>query len=64
MLEKRLQESQEKEQKYSAELEEVKKERNRRVSEYTKQIEKDKETFKLKLADMDRKGKDAETRRA
>ena len=44
-LEKRLQEMQSSEARLSAELEEVKNERNRRVSEYQSQIDKEKETF-------------------
>lgn len=63
-LEKRLQEMQSSEARLSAELEEVKNERNRRVSEYQSQIDKEKETFKARINEADKKAKDAESRRA
>lgn len=46
------------------ELEEVKNERNRRVTEYQQQIDKERETFKQRLYDSEKKAKDAESKRA
>lgn len=63
-LEKKLTEAVEREERLAVELEEVKAERHRRVTEYQKQLEKDKESFKGRLADAERKAKEAEQRRS
>lgn len=63
-LEKRYTETQQNEEKLVMELEEVKNERNRRVAEYKQQIDKERETFKQRLYDSEKKAKDAESKRA
>ena len=42
----------------------MKSERNRRVTEYQSQIEKEKENYKQRVADAEKKAKEAESRRA
>lgn len=63
-LEKRYTETQQNEEKLSLELEEIKNERNRRVTEYQSQIEKEREQFKQRLYDSEKKAKEAEQKRA
>lgn len=63
-LEKRFTEKQQNEEKLALELEELKNERNRRVCEYQDQIEKERETFKNRLLESEKKVKDAEQKRA
>ena len=46
------------------ELEELRNERNRRVTEYQQQIEKERESFKQRLYESEKKSKDAESKRA
>lgn len=46
------------------ELEEIKSERNRRVTEYQSQIDKEREQFKQRLYDSEKKAKEAESKRA
>ena len=63
-LEKRFAESIQNEEKLNIELEELKNERNRRVSEYQSQIEKERESFKQRLYESEKKARDAESKRA
>jgi len=63
-LEKRFAESIQNEEKLNLELEELKNERNRRVSEYQSQIEKERESFKQRLYESEKKARDAESKRA
>ena len=63
-LEKRYTETQQNEEKLALELEEIKSERNRRVAEYQSQIEKEREQFKQRLYDSEKKAKEAESKRA
>lgn len=62
-LERKLLEALEHERRISIELTEVKAERQKRVSEYQKQLNTEKDNFKIKLAEADRKAKDAEAKR-
>ena len=63
-LEKRFTEKQQNEEKLAHELEELKNERNRRVTEYQEQIERERETFKNRLCESEKKAKEAEQKRA
>lgn len=62
-LERKLLEALEHERRISIELTEVKAERQKRVQEYQKQLNTEKDNFKIKLAEADRKAKDAEAKR-
>ena len=63
-LEKRFTEKQQNEEKLALELEEIKNERNRRVAEYQEQIDRERDSFKLRLYDSEKKAKEAEQKRA
>ena len=62
-MEKKIGDLQENEKKMITELEEAKNERDRRIYDYQKQQEKDKEQYKMKLSEYEQKAKDAENRR-
>lgn len=62
-LERKLLEALEHERRISIELTEVKAERQKRVQEYQKQLNTEKDNYKIKLAEADRKAKDAEAKR-
>ena len=63
-LERKCVEAQQQEEKLTIELEEIKNERNRRVQEYQLQPEKEREAYKSKLQEVEKKAKDAESKRA
>ena len=63
-LEKRFAESLQNEEKLNLELEDLKSERNRRVAEYQSQIDKERESFKQRLYESEKKARDAESKRA
>ena len=64
ILEKKVIEFNENEKRLLNELEEVKAERDRRVMDYQRQVEKDKEAYRQKLNEYEQKAKESESRRA
>jgi FtsZ-binding cell division protein ZapB len=63
-LEKKVIELAENEKRLLMELEEVKNERDRRVQDYQRQLDKDKEAYRQKLNEYEQKAKESESRRA
>lgn len=63
ILEKKVSELADSEKRLLTELEEVKAERDRRVSDYQRQVERDKEAYRQKLSDFETKAKESENRR-
>ena len=54
----------ENEKRLLVEMEEVKKERERRIHDLQRQMEKDKDAYKLKLTEYEMKAKESESRRS
>lgn len=63
-LEKKVAEMSENEKRLLSELDEVKLERDRRIQDYQRQVDKDKENYRYKLGEYEQKAKDAESKRS
>lgn len=63
-MEKKVQEMVESEKRLLSELDEVKIERDRRIQDYQRQLDKDKENYRYKLSEYEQKAKDAESKRS
>ncbi len=63
-LEKKVIELSENEKRLLNDFEEIKTERDRRIQEYQRQMDKDKEQYRQKLSEYEQKAKESESRRA
>ena len=63
-MEKKVQELIESEQRLSREIDDLKAERDRRLVEHQKALEKERETFKGRLTEVEQKCKELENRRS
>jgi hypothetical protein len=63
-LEKKVQDLSDSEKRLMAEIEDLKFERDRRIHDYQKQLDKDKDNYRVKLSEYEQKAKDAESKRS
>jgi predicted nucleic acid-binding Zn-ribbon protein len=63
-MEKKVQELQEVESKLNKEIDELKQERDRRIVDNQRALEKERETFKSKMQEIEQKCKDLENKRS
>ena len=63
-MEKKVQELMENEQRLSKDIDELKQERDKKLMEHQKNVEKERETHKTKLHDIEQKCKDLENKRS